>query len=573
MKKTLFSSKNIFLLIIALSIFLRFFKLGSVPPELNRDEASLGYTAYSILKTGHEEHGKYWPVQIESFGDWKLPLYIYTLIPFITVFNLEPWVVRLPSALAGIGIVVVSRFLILQLFRENKYKDKLAVLVPLLLAISPWEIHFSHVAYEAHLSLFFFILGLLGILIVRNKLIEQKIFDYKLLTISILSCVITLLGYHAYQVFIPLFLIGLAVLSRSEINQLNKAYGLKQKLIPIIPIFLIGSLLLISGVNGANKTKFSGLSIFNLSSYSNEVSKERVMLESPNNLFFVGAINKGSAFLQKIQANFFDLISPDFIFTKGGVNGAHNITGFGNLYPILFFGLVVGLAQIIISTNSSLNILGIWILAAAVAPMITFTANHTTRFSPVFLSLEILSVYGYLVIFDFFKNKLSGKLFKLFITIFAIGLSYSAYYFLIHYFFIFPHKDAVRWSWQMKPLVFQLDAIKNNYDKVIVQDEQSSPYIYFLFYLKIDPLTLSKRMEYYPIDSEGFRHVKRLDNIYFEKINWEITNYLEEGRLFVISDKEIPDYNRYHERFSLLTSLENEYVEQKIELWEYEPFH
>ena len=80
-------------------------------------------------------------------------------------------------------------------------------------------------------------------------------------------------------------------------------------------------------------------------------------------------------------------------------------------------------------------------------------------------------------------------------------------------------------------------------------------------------------MEYYPIDSEGFRHVKRLDNIYFEKINWEITNYLEEGRLFVISDKEIPDYNRYHERFSLLTSLENEYVEQKIELWEYEPFH
>ena len=42
-------------LIFILAIVLRFFKLGEVPIELNRDEASLGYTAYSLLETGRDE--------------------------------------------------------------------------------------------------------------------------------------------------------------------------------------------------------------------------------------------------------------------------------------------------------------------------------------------------------------------------------------------------------------------------------------------------------------------------------------------------------------------------------------
>ena len=39
-------------LLIMGAIFLRFWQLGRVPPGLNRDGASIGYTAYSLLKTG-----------------------------------------------------------------------------------------------------------------------------------------------------------------------------------------------------------------------------------------------------------------------------------------------------------------------------------------------------------------------------------------------------------------------------------------------------------------------------------------------------------------------------------------
>ena len=405
--KNLFKNKLFLLgLIVILACFLRFFKLGSVPLELNRDEASLGYTAYSILKTGREEHGQFWPIQIESFGDWKLPLYVYSLIPFIAVFGLEAWVVRLPSALVGIGIIIVSHFLVLRLFDKTQKKNLLAILIPLLLAVSPWQIHFSHVAYEAHLSMFLFILGLLGFLIVKEKFLKLKIRDIRLFSLSMLSWAVTLLGYHAYQAFIPLFFISMMFFYRDFLKRFftdkNGKYFFKDLFIALLPFMIIGSVLIASGVSGANKTKFSGLSIFSPQSYSLEVGKERQMLPSPNHPFFVFVINKYTSIVNQIETNFFNLISPDFLFIRGGNNGAHNITGYGNLYSFLFFGLVVGIVSIFISSSESLSILGIWLITASVAPMITFAANHTVRFSPGFIPAEILSVYGWLVIFNIF---------------------------------------------------------------------------------------------------------------------------------------------------------------------------
>ena len=90
--------------------------------------------------------------------------------------------------------------------------------------------------------------------------------------------------------------------------------------------------------------------------------------------------------------------------------------------------------------------------------------------------------------------------------------------------------------------------------------------------MKIDPATLQDRLEYYPADDEGFRHVKRLDNIYFEKIDWKIENYMYKNSLFVVSSNEIPDFNRFHDHFSLLTKLTNDQVDRDVEFWNFESF-
>ncbi|MDO8610433.1 MAG: hypothetical protein Q7R95_07830, partial [bacterium] len=67
----------LFVGIILLAGFLRLYKLGEVPGSLDWDEASIGWNAYSLLKTGTDEYGKAWPVSIRSFNDYKPPMYVY----------------------------------------------------------------------------------------------------------------------------------------------------------------------------------------------------------------------------------------------------------------------------------------------------------------------------------------------------------------------------------------------------------------------------------------------------------------------------------------------------------------
>ena len=92
----------VFLTIVIFASFLRLYKLGEVPGSLDWDEASLGWNAYSLFKTGTDEYGKALPVSIRSFNDFKPPLYVYAAIPTTAIFGLNEFSVRLPSAIAGI---------------------------------------------------------------------------------------------------------------------------------------------------------------------------------------------------------------------------------------------------------------------------------------------------------------------------------------------------------------------------------------------------------------------------------------------------------------------------------------
>src|SRR3989344_7181611 len=127
--------------ILLLAAFLRFYKLGQVPSGFVNDEAAFGYNAYSLLKTGRDEFDESWPVIFHSFGEGKLPAYIYLTIPSVAAFGLTEFAVRLPSALFGVlTVLVVSRW---------------SLLAALVLATLPWHIHFSRAAFEANVALFF----------------------------------------------------------------------------------------------------------------------------------------------------------------------------------------------------------------------------------------------------------------------------------------------------------------------------------------------------------------------------------------------------------------------------------
>src|SRR3989344_4338949 len=105
--------------ILGLAFFLRIAGLSSFPPGFTPDEASFGYDAYSILKTGKDQWGKPFPVVLESFGDFKSPLYTYLAVPSVASFGLNKFAVRLPNAILGTIAVYITYLLAKKLFSKE----------------------------------------------------------------------------------------------------------------------------------------------------------------------------------------------------------------------------------------------------------------------------------------------------------------------------------------------------------------------------------------------------------------------------------------------------------------------
>ena len=189
-------------IIFILAFLLRVIFTTKAPPSINWDEASLGYNAYSILKTGKDEWGRSWPVTFEAFGDYKLPGYVYTLVPFVGIFGLNEFSVRLPSIISGSLAVI---FLYLAVFKITSNK-KWAVVSALLLAISPWHFFLSRVAVEANLAFGFFLVGFFFLLHGLKK--------YYLLLPASLFFGFSIFTYNSARIFVPIFLLAFFLLHR-----------------------------------------------------------------------------------------------------------------------------------------------------------------------------------------------------------------------------------------------------------------------------------------------------------------------------------------------------------------------
>lgn len=125
---------------------LRLINIGNMPLGLNQDEASIGYDAYSILNYGIDRNGVHMPVHLIAWGSGQNALYAYMCMPFIRLFGLNEFAIRLPMALLGCGSLLIIRRLLLLL------KDKkLAFAGVCMFSIMPWHIMKSRWALESNI--------------------------------------------------------------------------------------------------------------------------------------------------------------------------------------------------------------------------------------------------------------------------------------------------------------------------------------------------------------------------------------------------------------------------------------
>lgn len=151
----------VFTLIFA-GVLVRFFKLGVVPRGINADEAFAGYEAFSLLNYGIDSSGYHNPVYFVSWGSGMNVLNSYLMIPFIKLFGLQLWAIRIPQALMA-SLSLPCFYLLL----KKVFNEEVGLIGLFLLTISPWHIMLSRWGLESNMApafllfgLYFFILGI-----------------------------------------------------------------------------------------------------------------------------------------------------------------------------------------------------------------------------------------------------------------------------------------------------------------------------------------------------------------------------------------------------------------------------
>lgn len=186
--------KILFVLIMLAGIFARLYRFGLVPGDINQDEAFAGYEAYSIMKYGMDTAGYKYPVYLTAWGSGMNALESYLMIPFIALFGLKVWVIRLPQVIAAILSLPAVYFLIKRLVDR-----KAAILSMLMLAICPWHIILSRWGLESNLTPAFLLFGLLFFV----KGFEKP----KYLLLSALMYGLSLYCYATYWIYTPFIIL------------------------------------------------------------------------------------------------------------------------------------------------------------------------------------------------------------------------------------------------------------------------------------------------------------------------------------------------------------------------------
>lgn len=162
--KAFFARKNnwLILLFILLGTLVRVYRFGALPIGLNQDEAFAGYEAFSLANYGVDTSGYHNPVYFVAWGSGMNVLESYLAIPFIKIFGLSVYTIRLPQLLCALACLPVLYLLL----REMTNNERIALIGLGLLALSPWHIMLSRWGLESNLapafllfSFFFFVKG------------------------------------------------------------------------------------------------------------------------------------------------------------------------------------------------------------------------------------------------------------------------------------------------------------------------------------------------------------------------------------------------------------------------------
>lgn len=503
----------ILILIVFLSVILRFYKLDSIPPGFHQDEVSQSYNAFAIGTTGHDRYGQYFPILFRSFGSYQPSLYTYLAsIPILLIGN-TIFAARFLSALSGVVVVVLSYLIVVELTKKRGISEGtiLGTITALMVGISPWAIQFSRRVAEGNLGLAIFLVA--AYLFIRSMKLP------KLFPLAALVMGISTQAYYSERVisiiFIPLFLI------------IFRQIYLKHKKLVFFGLILFCL------------TQLPHLWILTTGAYARRFTQVSYFNNDP------GGLPRVVYLAREFTRYFLIYISPRNLFADTGGGLGRVSPDLGVFYSWLLVPFLVGMVYFLKHTKDLLFKIMILLAAISLIPAsLTGDAFYPLRALEFLWVVSVTAALGIFVLLNRFKNRLVGLL------LFAILTSYSLIAFYISQAVLLKYETTENVG---KAYIELNERLKSYSNKNIIIDSQrdgaAGLRIAYLRAFSADKLASVLRpqlkSDYYSAEV-AIQEVYKIDNIETRPIVWTVDPCLKNtilvGDTLAISDSQAEEH-------------------------------
>jgi 4-amino-4-deoxy-L-arabinose transferase-like glycosyltransferase len=490
------SKSHVLILIIALAAVLRLVNLSTNPPGLNWDEVSMGYTAYSLGETGADEWGVKYPILFRSYGEWKSPVYIYLLVPFIKIFGLNAWGVRLPAALFGILAVYLT-----YLIGRKLYSEPVGLWAAFLLAVSPWHLILSRPAFEAGVALSLVLAGIY--LMLKDRPI-----------LSAIPFGLAVHTYHSAKFVVPIVVVYLALSN-------FKKLGFKKLLITALILSILALPIAMDLISGKSQKRYAQVGITTDAELVERFFKYRNTFplgDFGNKLVF----NKATFMLAKGFSNWTSYLSPHFLLGSESIRAQHSIPFRGVLYFTEFALMCYGTLILFKRERGVGRYLPLLMIGVGfIPPALTKDIYHALRSIMTLPWWQILAAIG---VVELIKSK-----FK-YLKFVYILLAIEIIAFIFIYFSWYPKAFARDWQYGSENMAHWVQTVESKYKRIYITKSFGEPQLFLAFYNKWDPSWYQeenkKLIEY---ESLGYPWLDQLPEYSlgkytFRDINWPVDN-------------------------------------------------
>ncbi len=471
-----------YILIIILAIFIRFVNLDKVPSSLYYDELDVGYQARSFLETGKDYRGGFSPFYFRSFNADGTPLPVLITALTSLFFTSPEYQIRSGAATVGVLVVLVAMILVFQVTR-SKWA---AVIAGLVFTFSPWNLHFSRLAFQAEHALLF-LLAFIAIFYHWLKIKSNTAFFASAIVLGL-----SIYTYRTMSFLSPVLMVFTLLYFYKDFI----AFGIRKSLawIFLVLLFII-PFLYATTIASKDQTRISQISIFSDPMTPIEVQRSRELVSGNFQDPTLGQTatlqskvfhNKLLSYIEKLRNNTFNNFSPDFLFLSGDPNGRHSPKNTGELLFLDILPLIAGLYFVFqnIKDKRYSYLLILLFLGAAPSNLTLDGSNHASRLITFSGPLLIIVSLGYFSLISFLSRQKWGRITSGILIGFWL---FAVAQFLSKYFYEFPIVNSREFGYGYKEAIQKINILAGDYDQIYLSDINDPPMLYYFYWANIPP--------------------------------------------------------------------------------------